>query len=86
MTSLTSMADFYFKVKTDKRYEALLLYTKDHSRTGRNVQHDFENAIKWIEKWITDNPKVMDSSPCPCCIVIEVMNRNMDLMEKKNLI
>lgn len=86
MKPLTSMADFYFRVKTDDRYKALLLYTKEHSTTGRNVQHDFENAVKWIEKWMADNAKVMDCSPCPCCIVIEIMNRNMIAMKEKNLI
>lgn len=54
MKKITSLFDFFKKVKTDKRYEKVAVQA--YSVNGWPIYPlKYENAEKWIKEWIKSN-------------------------------
>ena len=79
MNKLTSMADFYNRVKQDERYKkvAILAYKEGNWSTGDIT---YESSIEWIEKWLKDNSKRFDYGAYTCIAMVDYLNRIMDKM------
>lgn len=75
---LTSIADFYNRVKTDERYRTLLLYAFRESSSFRRDPTqtiNYDNAIKWVEKWLVLNGHMRN-----CSVMCDYLNKCMKQM------
>ena len=74
MNRLTSMADYYARVKEDSRYEIIALTAyRENVRLDRTTVISYDNAIIWIEAWIKNrrNELIQRGQPDNC---IEMVN------------
>lgn len=76
---LTSIADFYNRVKTDERYRTLLVYAFRESSAYRyettKPTINYSNAIKWMEEWLRINSRLND-----CRVLCDYLNKCMKQM------
>ena len=70
MEKITSMFDFYQKVKKDKRYEKLAAYS--YKEAGNYGETSYEEAKKWMDNWIDNNKHC-----CTCSEMVEYLNNNI---------
>ena len=81
------MADFYFKVKTDKRYEDLAIYSRKISYSNGGIKGTYEEAVIWMETWINKNRGSYEGiQACSCCIMINHLNSCLIKMKKAKII
>ena len=73
MKKLTSLFDFFERVKRDKRYEKLAIYAYSSSGWGGRTT-DYKVAETWIENWVKENTK--DS----CKAMVDYLNKCMSRM------
>ena len=81
MNRLTSMADFYARVKQDSRYE--LVARMAHKESGsmpRNGSNTYEDAVSWIEGWITTRRQDLRllNKEDTCMEMVNYLNKVMD--------
>ena len=74
MKKLTSLFDFFERVKRDKKYEKLATYAYSRSGWSNGRTIDYKVAETWIEKWIKENTK--DS----CKGMVDYLNKCMSVM------
>lgn len=87
MNKLTSIADFYFKVKTDKRYETLLIYARKTSYSSNGSIGPYEEALAWMEDWINrTRDEYAQGHGCSCCVMVSYLNSTLVTMREAKLI
>ena len=55
MKRITSLFDFFEKVKTDKRYETLAIIAYQRSGITPLDDSSFDKAKKWLNGWVEEN-------------------------------
>jgi len=81
MNRLTSMADYYARVKEDSRYEIIALTAyRENVRLDRTTVISYDNAIIWIEAWIKNrrNELIQRGQPDNCIEMVNYLNKLMD--------
>ena len=80
MEKITSFFDFLQKVKKDKRYERLIIYTyKKHTRysIGDTGNLAYELSKNWVIGWIKCNPI---NGVDDCKTIIDYLNSNIEFI------
>lgn len=83
MNTLTSMADFYRRVKLDKIYELLAIRAYRESNHFRDAANNvtYEESINWINSWIKDyRNRKEDPENCTCHTMVEYLNKVLSKM------
>jgi len=87
MKKLTSLADFYFRLKSDERYKLVAISAYEGSSDYRyhkiTLPPTFENAMMWIDKWTQDYIKNNNGKMCSpndgntCKTMVSYLNDRM---------
>ena len=83
MSRLTSMADYYTRVKEDPRYEIIAVTAyRENVRLDRTSEKSYDNAIKWIESWIKNrrDELIQRGQPDSCIEMVNYLNKLMNTM------
>ena len=80
MTKITSMFDFYQKLKIDRRYEKVAcICFKEAERPSAGSRPSFEKSMAWIEDWIEKNAKVGENG---CRPMVEFINGKLYVVQR----
>ena len=80
LENITSLFDFFEKVKINKNYKRLGIFTFTQ-RTGVK-QLEYQDAENWIRNWIKNNKKNdNDPKPTTCSSIVSVLNQYLDDVE-----
>jgi hypothetical protein len=89
MKKITSLFDFFQKVKTDKRYEEVARYAYTYNIGTSPTRFRYVDAERWIKEWIKNN----ESDTCKAmvlylneCMVKIYPSEYEDLELLKNLV
>ena len=83
MKNLTSMADFYSRLKQDDRYKQLAIYAYRESGWWRNDSNypTYEQSITWIESWLANRLReCYDKNTFTCDDMVAHLNNKMICM------
>ena len=75
MKQITSLFDYFQKVKRDKRYEKVAIYAYQNSDYGIRRGGGWNDAKNWIENWTKSNVK--EHSDNTCERMVRYLNESM---------
>jgi hypothetical protein len=83
MNRLTSMADYYARVKEDPRYQIIAITAyRENVRLDKKSEISYDNAVNWIETWIKNrrNELIQRGQPDSCIEMVNYFNKLMNSM------
>jgi hypothetical protein len=81
MKPITSMFDFYQKLKTDRRYEkvACVCYKEGGRTASSRGAITFKKSMDWIEDWIERNAKTGEEG---CKPMVDFINGKLYMVQR----
>lgn len=80
MKELTSLFDYFEKVRRDKRYELVAIKAYQESDFGSRRAGGWTEAKNWIDNWI--NANVRENGDDTCSRMVNYLNKCMKAIPK----